>query len=148
MKKHYPNNHAVAVPTLDAIRKRHPLTLEAVQCGPSALEIGYGHRYSVFPGQRITAQQAEDLFRADVMHCEAYIRSRIMFPLSDGRYQAFVSFLFDVGPRAAFDHCHEIFVPDMSDAELIELLPRFASCSRFRDFVGASARAFEGFCLL
>lgn len=142
-KLHTPNNHCVFASTLNAIRTRHPIKLEALKVAEDVFEIGFGHRQSALPGMRISSQQAEDLFRADVSHCEAYIRSRLFYPMTDGRYQAYISLFYDVGPHAALRHCLAILDPGASDLQVAKAMPAYAELSRFRLWTGQTARLYE-----
>ncbi len=66
--------------------------------------IGYGH--AVNPDERqqfasgITAKQAESLLRQDVQTAERAVLHLITVPLTDGQFDALVSFTFNLGAGA------------------------------------------------
>lgn len=63
--------------------------------------IGYGH--FIKPGEkftRITPAQGEALLRADVANAEKAVREFVKVPLSQGQFDALVSFIYNVGTGA------------------------------------------------
>lgn len=143
MKLNYPTTHCVTPDTLTAIRRRHPLALEAVAYAPGRFEIGHGMRQGVFPGLRICAQQAENLFRCDVQYCEAMIRSAADFPISEALYQALVSLFFDVGPKTRVVDFMVATARQQGERAYFSLLPSNAHWSRFGQDIGRAARFYE-----
>lgn len=65
--------------------------------------IGYGHTdaarnpLKVEPGLRITKQQAEDILHDDLSECVAQVNAAVKVPLSQGQFDALVSFCFNCG---------------------------------------------------
>lgn len=59
--------------------------------------IGYGHTHGVRPGMTITEETAEQMLREDVMEAEETLKA---FDLPQGCFDALVSLVFNVGPRA------------------------------------------------
>ena len=143
LSKHHPHNHLVSLSTLNAIRNRHPLALQAMSYGPGRWEIGHGCRGGIYAGLRISPAQAEDLFRSDIMFVESAIRCSLDCALTDAAYQALVSYLFDVGPsRWKGDDVH-LLLQAGKEEEFFRLLPALAGWSRFNEHVGRAARFFE-----
>ncbi len=66
--------------------------------------IGYGHlvrdHEKLFFDDGITRQEAEDLLRQDVRSSECAVLRLIRVPLSDGQFDALVSFTFNLGSGA------------------------------------------------
>ncbi len=59
--------------------------------------IGYGHAGDVQAGDVITPHQAEVLLAADVAVAEAAVRRLVRVPLTQGQFDALVSFVFNLG---------------------------------------------------
>lgn len=138
-----PTNHCVAANTLRAIRARHPLALSAEQYAPGKYQIGYGNRNDVLRDMTISPCQAEDLLRNDVMYVEAFIRMAVARRLTDRGYQALVSFIFDVGPKAQSALNRLSILHDRGEAAFFDGLAGCADYSRFGAHIGRAARFFE-----
>lgn len=143
MKKHYPGNHVVTRDTLAAIRARHPLALQALEYRPGRFEIGHGMRGFVVSGMKLSPQQAEDLFRNDILYVESRIRAWLDRPVSDPAYQALVSFIFDVGTE--FDVIKDAlaFMHEGDEQGFFRWVPPHAALSRFGEHIGRAARFWE-----
>lgn len=143
MKLHYPHNHCVSRDTLDAIRRRHPLALQAEQYAPGKWQIGHGCRGGIYPGLKISPIVAEDLLRNDVLYVESRIRAYFDMPLSDSLYQVLVSHLFDIGTQSTA--CDDIvnLVATNQVARFKQMLPGSFGLSRFGADVGRTARFWE-----
>ena len=63
--------------------------------------IGFGHTADVKLGQLVTVPEAMSLLREDVREAEKAVRDCIKVPLTQGEFDSFVSFAFNVG-RTAF----------------------------------------------
>lgn len=85
---------------LDLVRAFEGLRTEAYRCPAGVWTIGYGHTGDVSPGQRITADQAEQMLRDDLAACGGQVEQLIGVPLSDCQYAALVSFVFNAGAGA------------------------------------------------
>lgn len=59
--------------------------------------IGYGHTTTAKSGQVITAQQAEELLKNDLKTAERAVKSYVTTTITQGMYDALVSFTFNVG---------------------------------------------------
>lgn len=89
---------------LDLIKRFEGFSPTVYICPAGYPTIGYGHlvreheldRYE----QGITEQEAEDLLRRDVQVAERAVLRLIDVPLTDGQYEALVSFTFNLGPGA------------------------------------------------
>lgn len=84
------------------IKAREGLRLTAYRCPSSVVTVGYGHTglYGAKEGMRITPQQAEELFTADLDALEAPLNRHLTerrIRLSQHQYDALVSFTFNVG---------------------------------------------------
>lgn len=62
--------------------------------------IGYGHTKGVKPGMVITEKQAEDFLRKDMKWAEKAVLKYLPIDLSQGEFDALVSFTFNCGPYA------------------------------------------------
>jgi GH24 family phage-related lysozyme (muramidase) len=85
---------------LDLVKRFEGLRLAAYQDSAGVWTIGYGHTGNVRPGQRITEAQAEQLLRKDVAWAEDAVRKNVDVPLSQGQFDALVSFTFNLGSGA------------------------------------------------
>lgn len=86
---------------LDLIKRFEGLRLEAYQDVAGVWTIGYGHIKSVKPGQKITAEEAEQLLRDDLKDAEHGVQSPVKVPINENEYSALVSLVFNIG-RGAF----------------------------------------------
>ncbi|MDX2211670.1 MAG: lysozyme [Oculatellaceae cyanobacterium bins.114] len=85
---------------LDLIKQFEGLRLEAYLCPAKVPTIGYGTTAGVKMGDRITAEQAEDLLRKDVEKFEKAVNSAVTVPLTDNQFSALVSFTYNLGAGA------------------------------------------------
>lgn len=143
MRLYLPCNHTVFRETLDNIRRRHPLALQAQQYTPGKFEIGYGNRSEVHPGTHVTSCMAEDLLRNDIQYVEAYIRLAVARRISDGLYQALVSYLFDAGPKSPAARARLSALHTRGPDGFFDGLAGAASESRFDANAGRTARFYE-----
>ena len=89
---------------LDLIKRFEGFSPTVYICPAGYPTIGYGHlvreheldRYE----QGITEQEAEDLLQRDVQVAERAVLRLIDVPLTDGQYDALVSFTFNLGAGA------------------------------------------------
>lgn len=79
------------------IRKFEGLRLAAYRCPAGIWTIGYGHTSGVVPGMSITESRAEELLAQDVAVAEGIINAERIPGLSQCRFDALVSFVFNVG---------------------------------------------------
>jgi lysozyme len=85
---------------LALIRKFEGLSLSAYQCPAGIWTIGYGHTSHVKEGQVITLEQAEEWLKDDVAFAEKAIHASVIGQLTQGQFDALVSFVFNVGSGA------------------------------------------------
>lgn len=83
---------------IDLIKSFEGLELDAYQDSGGVWTIGYGHTGGVKPGQHITEEEAEELFREDLGKFETMVEAGVSVLLNDNQFAALVSFAFNVGP--------------------------------------------------
>jgi len=97
----HPANISLSAAGQQLIKKYEGLYLTAYKDPVGILTIGYGHTGSdVKPGQRITQAQADQLLQGDVAIAEKAVRSQVKVPLTQGQFDALVSFTFNLGAGA------------------------------------------------
>ena len=69
--------------------------LKAYKCAGGVWTIGYGHTKGVNEGDRITQRQADDYLHEDITEVQNIVDKYL--PLTQGQYDALVSFIFNVG---------------------------------------------------
>ena len=83
---------------LDLIRKYEGLRLAAYVCPGGKLTIGYGHTGpDVTSGKKITAEQANALLVKDVQRFESAVNELVKAPMTQGMFDALISFSFNLG---------------------------------------------------
>lgn len=85
---------------IDLIKQFEGLYLKAYRCPAGVPTIGYGHTAGVAVGQTITQQQADDYLRRDVRQFERAVARLVTVPLTQGQFDALVSFAFNLGEGA------------------------------------------------
>ena len=85
----------------DFIKKWERLRLNAYDDGYGVHTIGYGHTATTNPGDRITKEQAEELFQDDVERYVRCINNNVEVYLTQNQFNALVSWCFNVGVTAA-----------------------------------------------
>ena len=86
---------------LDLIRNAEGLRLAAYLCPAGILTIGYGHTGpDVKTGQKITAEQANELLVKDVERFEKAVSELVTVPIKQGMFDALISFSFNLGAGA------------------------------------------------
>ena len=65
--------------------------------------IGYGHTLGVRPGDSCTQAEAAQWLREDVVKAENAVMSNVDVALQQCQFDALVSFVFNVGPKAFMD---------------------------------------------
>jgi len=91
---------------LDLIKSHEGLRLEAYPDPATKGDpwtIGYGHTSragppKVYPGLKISREEAERILKQDLATFERHVRSRVKVSLNDNQFSALVSFCFNVGP--------------------------------------------------
>ena len=82
---------------LALIKKFEGLRLDAYDDGVGVWTIGYGSTKGVKQGDSITEEEADALLRADVAEAERCVNAAVSMPLTQGEFDALVSFVFNVG---------------------------------------------------
>lgn len=82
---------------LDLIKSFEGLRLSAYRCPADIPTIGYGTTAGVKMGDTITKERAEDLLRADVKRFEDQVLRLVKVPLTQGQFDALVSFTYNLG---------------------------------------------------
>ena len=85
---------------IDLIKEIEDIELTAYPdpgSGGEPYTIGYGHTGGVRPGDRITEAEAEDLLKRDLAKFEQGVERLVVVQLSQGEFDALVSFAFNVG---------------------------------------------------
>ena len=85
---------------LNLIKSHEGLRTTAYQDPVGVWTIGYGHTGTAKPGQKITEAQAEQLLRQDVGWAQDAVRKNVKVPLTQGQFDALVSFTFNAGAGA------------------------------------------------
>ena len=85
---------------LNLIKSHEGLRTTAYQDPVGVWTIGYGHTGTAKPGQKITEAQAEQLLRQDVGWAQDAVRKNVKVPLTQGQFDALVSFTFNLGAGA------------------------------------------------
>lgn len=66
-------------------------------CPAGKRTIGYGHTKGVVPGQKITAMQAENFLRQDLLEVERAISRLVKKQVNQNQFDAIASFVFNFG---------------------------------------------------
>lgn len=82
---------------LDLIKSFEGLRLSAYRCPADIPTIGYGTTAGVKMGDTITKERAEELLREDVKRFEGYVNRLVKVPLTQGQFDALVSFVYNLG---------------------------------------------------
>jgi len=83
---------------LDLIRRHEGLQLATYYCPGGKLTIGYGHTGAdVKPGLKIDAEKAIALLKEDVKRFEKSVNDLVTVPMSQGMFDALVSFSYNLG---------------------------------------------------
>ena len=82
---------------IDHIKKSEACVLQAYQDSVGVWTIGYGHTKDVKPGDKITAYQAEQFLREDLVKYEEVANKTKHIGGSQGRFDAIVDFIYNCG---------------------------------------------------
>jgi lysozyme len=90
---------------IELIKEFEGLRLKAYLCPAKVWTVGFGHTTSagppiVQPGMTITSKQAEEILKSDLVKYEAGVLKLVKVPLTQGQFDALVSFAFNCGVGA------------------------------------------------
>lgn len=90
---------------VDLIKEFEGLRLKAYLCPARVWTVGFGHTTSagppvVQPGMTITKDQAEEILRSDLTKYEAGVLKLVKVPMTQGQFDALVSFAYNCGVGA------------------------------------------------
>lgn len=105
---------------LELIRRFEGLRLRAYKCPAGIATIGYGSTRGVKMGMVITPAEAEQRLREDVARFEADVMYLVKVKLTQGQFDALVSFAFNLGSDIDTDDIAE----GLGDSTLLKLLNR------------------------
>ncbi len=93
--------------------------LTAYQCAAGVWTIGYGHTLDVKEGQTITQEQAEAFLLSDLRRYEWYVHEDVDVDLTQGQYDALVSFTFNCGGGSLKTLIENRTLEEIADALLL-----------------------------
>ncbi len=82
---------------IKVIKTFEGLRLKAYLCPAGIPTIGYGHTGNVKLGEVITPEAAEKLLQTDLIRFENAVTNAVKVPLTQGQFDALVSFTYNVG---------------------------------------------------
>ena len=82
---------------IEFIKKEEGCVLTAYKCPAGVWTIGYGHTANVKSGDKITLEEAEELLRCDLKYFEDVVNKYVKIEISQNKYDALVSFCYNVG---------------------------------------------------
>lgn len=82
---------------IDLIKAAEGLRLTAYRDSAGILTIGYGSTGGIKSGQTITREQAEEMLVDDLDEAADAVRKLVTVPLTQGQFDALVSFTFNLG---------------------------------------------------
>lgn len=85
---------------IEAIKDYEGVRLKAYDDGVGVWTIGVGHTAGVQRGDVITLEQVDNFLRADLADAEKTVNARVVAPMTQGQFDALVSFVFNVGAGA------------------------------------------------
>jgi GH24 family phage-related lysozyme (muramidase) len=89
---------------LNLLMAAEGLELTAYLCPAGVLTVGYGSTGPhVYPGMRITKEQAVSLLQQDLERFERTVQNGVKVPLTSNQFSALVSFSFNIGTDAFLD---------------------------------------------
>ncbi len=84
----------------DFIKACEGCCLSTYKCPGGKLTIGYGHTGAdVSAGMEIDLERAEELFATDLACAESHVKRLVAVELTQGQFDALVSFAFNLGVR-------------------------------------------------
>ena len=90
---------------IEHIKRWEGVRLKAYRCSAGVSTIGVGHTSMagpppVYDGMTITREQADEIFRRDIVKYERAVEEAVKVKLSDNQFATLVSLCFNIGPTA------------------------------------------------
>jgi lysozyme len=85
------------------IKQFEGFSLDAYTCPAGIPTIGYGHRLRPGDPQQVTEAEAERMLTSDVHFAELCVSNLVHVKLTQGKFDALVSFVFNLGPKRLVD---------------------------------------------
>lgn len=85
---------------MQLIRNFEGVKFSAYLCPAGVWTIGYGHTKGVKEGDACTLGQAQKWLQEDLQGSEADVEALVTVPLTQGQFDALVSFVFNLGASA------------------------------------------------
>lgn len=83
---------------IDLIKKYEGCVLTAYKCPAGVYTIGYGHTEGVYPGQKITREEAESFLKKDLKRFEDHVNAyNKKYNFNQNQFDALVSFAYNIG---------------------------------------------------
>lgn len=83
---------------IDLIKKYEGCVLTAYKCPAGVYTIGYGHTEGVYPGQKITREEAEAFLKKDLKRFEDHVNTyNKKYNFNQNQFDALVSFAYNIG---------------------------------------------------
>lgn len=83
---------------IDLIKKYEGCVLTAYKCPAGVYTIGYGHTEGVYPGQKITREDAEAFLKKDLKRFEDHVNDyNKKYNFNQNQFDALVSFAYNIG---------------------------------------------------
>ena len=71
--------------------------ISSYRCAAGVWTIGWGSTKGIRSGMKISVEEAEEKLRDDLKTAESAVKQHVSVPLSQGQYDALVSFIFNLG---------------------------------------------------
>lgn len=85
---------------IDLIKRWEGCRTNAYKCPAGVWTIGYGHTKTAKPHMMISHLEAERLLKQDLINFETAVRNYVKVPITQGQFDALVSFTYNVGISA------------------------------------------------
>lgn len=82
---------------IQLIKDFEGLRLTAYKCPAGVWTIGYGHTGNVKAGDKVTPNGADELLAQDLAMFQRGVNKAVTVPVTQGQYDALVSFAFNLG---------------------------------------------------
>jgi lysozyme len=121
------------------IKDSEGLRLRAYKCPGDVWTIGYGHAIkateSHFLTEEITESIADLLLRKDIIDAELAVKKYVDVAINQNQFDALVSFVFNLGPRAL---ARSTLLKKLNDGKMLEVP------AEFKRWVYADGKILEG----